>query len=245
MKRSPPTIDPSSSSWSSDELLHLRHHGIHRLLRGGGGGGHSGIPAGKSGRRLLPGGPKSPLVAHRHQPHRLQHLYRTIGWAGGSGSRFRIGRGSLRVDVRHHPDHCSPVVPAGIPGQSGHHHARIPGTSVRCPVPKLVGHLHDPGLHLRGHGHGPLFRGLGPGDHVRPAPLVGLVAVVVSRKEKDSADYFLAGRNLPWWLIGISLIASNISTEQLVGQAGQGMDFGLAVAAAANAARASASFFWS
>ncbi len=61
--------------------------------------------------------------------------------------------------------------------------------------------------------------------------LVGVVAVVASRKEKDSTDYFLAGRNIPWWLIGISLIASNISTEQLVGQAGQGADFGLAVAA--------------
>ncbi|MCK5652288.1 MAG: solute:sodium symporter family transporter, partial [Gemmatimonadetes bacterium] len=61
--------------------------------------------------------------------------------------------------------------------------------------------------------------------------LVGVVAVVVSRREKVAADYFLAGRNLPWWLIGISLIASNISTEQLVGQAGQGADFGLAVAA--------------
>ncbi len=61
--------------------------------------------------------------------------------------------------------------------------------------------------------------------------VVGIVAVVVSRREKVAADYFLAGRNLPWWLIGISLIASNISTEQLVGQAGQGMDFGLAVAA--------------
>jgi SSS family solute:Na+ symporter len=61
--------------------------------------------------------------------------------------------------------------------------------------------------------------------------LVGAVAVIVSRREKVAADYFLAGRNLPWWLIGISLIASNISTEQLVGQAGQGADFGLAVAA--------------
>jgi len=61
--------------------------------------------------------------------------------------------------------------------------------------------------------------------------LVAVVAVVVSRKEREAADYFLAGRNLPWWLIGISLIASNISTEQLVGQAGQGADFGLAVAA--------------
>jgi len=61
--------------------------------------------------------------------------------------------------------------------------------------------------------------------------VVGVVAVVASRREKLAADYFLAGRNLPWWLIGISLIASNISTEQLVGQAGQGADFGLAVAA--------------
>jgi len=61
--------------------------------------------------------------------------------------------------------------------------------------------------------------------------VVAVVAIVVSRREREAADYFLAGRNLPWWLIGISLIASNISTEQLVGQAGQGADFGLAVAA--------------
>lgn len=61
--------------------------------------------------------------------------------------------------------------------------------------------------------------------------VVAAIAILVSRREKDSADYFLAGRNLPWWLIGVSLIASNISTEQLVGQAGQGADFGLAVAA--------------
>jgi SSS family solute:Na+ symporter len=60
--------------------------------------------------------------------------------------------------------------------------------------------------------------------------LVVLVAVIVSRREREAADYFLAGRNLPWWLIGISLIASNISTEQLVGQAGSGVDFGLAIA---------------
>jgi SSS family solute:Na+ symporter len=60
--------------------------------------------------------------------------------------------------------------------------------------------------------------------------LVGVVAVVVSRREKVAADYFLAGRNLPWWLIGISLIASNISTEHFVGMAGSGVDFGLAIA---------------
>jgi SSS family solute:Na+ symporter len=60
--------------------------------------------------------------------------------------------------------------------------------------------------------------------------VVGAVAVVASRRERVAADYFLAGRNLPWWLIGISLIASNISTEHFVGMAGSGVDFGLAIA---------------
>ncbi len=60
--------------------------------------------------------------------------------------------------------------------------------------------------------------------------LVGSVAVLVSRRERKAADYFLAGRSLPWWLIGISLIASNISTEHFVGMAGSAVDFGLAIA---------------
>ena len=51
-----------------------------------------------------------------------------------------------------------------------------------------------------------------------------------SRDEKTGEDYFLAGRNLSWWLIGFSLIASNISTEQFVGMSGQGYDLGLAIA---------------
>ena len=38
------------------------------------------------------------------------------------------------------------------------------------------------------------------------------VSLYASRREDTTADYFLAGRNLPWWLIGISLIASNISS---------------------------------
>src|SRR5512134_4072086 len=53
-----------------------------------------------------------------------------------------------------------------------------------------------------------------------------------SRGEKDSAGYFLGGRALPWWLIGISIVAANISTEQFVGMAGQAAgDVGLAVSA--------------
>jgi SSS family solute:Na+ symporter len=46
----------------------------------------------------------------------------------------------------------------------------------------------------------------------------------------DGEDYFLAGRGLSWWLIGISIVAANISTEQFVGMAGQGAgSVGLAV----------------
>ncbi len=52
-----------------------------------------------------------------------------------------------------------------------------------------------------------------------------------SRHEKSSEDYFLAGRGLTWWLIGISLIAANISAEQFVGMSGQAADYlGIAIA---------------
>jgi SSS family solute:Na+ symporter len=50
-------------------------------------------------------------------------------------------------------------------------------------------------------------------------------------KEKTSEDYFLAGRSLTWWAIGSSLIASNISAEQIVGMAGSGYAVGLAISA--------------
>jgi SSS family solute:Na+ symporter len=47
---------------------------------------------------------------------------------------------------------------------------------------------------------------------------------------KDSSDYFLASKSLPWWAIGASLIAANISAEQIVGMAGSGYAIGLAIA---------------
>jgi SSS family solute:Na+ symporter len=46
----------------------------------------------------------------------------------------------------------------------------------------------------------------------------------------NSSDYFLASKNLPWWAIGASLIAANISAEQIVGMAGSGYAIGLAIA---------------
>ncbi len=61
------------------------------------------------------------------------------------------------------------------------------------------------------------------------------IALLVSREPKgetkDTEDYFLAGRALPWWAIGASLIASNISAEQIIGQSGQGFAVGVAIAA--------------
>ena len=65
---------------------------------------------------------------------------------------------------------------------------------------------------------------------------VGLFAIAqwVSRgsgQAKTTEDYFLAGRTLPWWAIGASLIAANISAEQIIGQSGQGFVVGLAIAA--------------
>jgi len=60
------------------------------------------------------------------------------------------------------------------------------------------------------------------------------IATVVSREKgdhrKDTADYFLAGKALPWWAIGASLIAANISAEQIIGMSGSGYAIGLAIA---------------
>ncbi|MEZ5679838.1 MAG: sodium/sugar symporter [Erythrobacter sp.] len=49
-------------------------------------------------------------------------------------------------------------------------------------------------------------------------------------RAKDSSDYFLASKSLPWWAIGASLIAANISAEQIVGMSGSGYAIGLAIA---------------
>ena len=57
------------------------------------------------------------------------------------------------------------------------------------------------------------------------------VAWWVVRQGKDSAaDYFLAGRNLGWWIIGASIFASNIGSEHVVGLAGAGATSGVAMA---------------
>ncbi|MCL4202725.1 MAG: sodium:solute symporter [Pirellulaceae bacterium] len=62
------------------------------------------------------------------------------------------------------------------------------------------------------------------------AVLLG-VAWWVIRKSKDTADdYFLAGRNLGWWIVGASIFASNIGSEHLVGLAGSGCTDGVAMA---------------
>ena len=65
---------------------------------------------------------------------------------------------------------------------------------------------------------------------------VGIIslATYISRKksgtERSAEDYFLAGRSLPWWAIGASLIAANISAEQIIGMSGQGFVVGMAIA---------------
>jgi SSS family solute:Na+ symporter len=52
-----------------------------------------------------------------------------------------------------------------------------------------------------------------------------------TKSEHGASDYFLAGRGLTWWLVGFSLIAANISTEQFVGMSGQAADWlGMAIA---------------
>jgi SSS family solute:Na+ symporter len=53
---------------------------------------------------------------------------------------------------------------------------------------------------------------------------------VVKRRKDTATDYFLAGRNLGWWVIGASIFASNIGSEHIVGLAGSGATDGVAMA---------------
>lgn len=65
------------------------------------------------------------------------------------------------------------------------------------------------------------------------ALIIVAIGLFVSRsgREKNSSDYFLAGRNLSWWAIGASLIAANISAEQFIGMSGSGFRIGIGIAA--------------
>jgi SSS family solute:Na+ symporter len=69
--------------------------------------------------------------------------------------------------------------------------------------------------------------------------VIGVIAFGIWQGNKQTAgedhggaaNYFLAGRGLTWWLVGFSLIAANISTEQFVGMSGQAADWlGMAIA---------------
>jgi solute:Na+ symporter, SSS family len=67
------------------------------------------------------------------------------------------------------------------------------------------------------------------------AVMIVVVGLWLSRnpngKERDSKEYFLAGSSIPWWAIGASLIASNISAEHFIGMSGSGFRIGLGIAA--------------
>ena len=65
----------------------------------------------------------------------------------------------------------------------------------------------------------------------------GVVIIVVGNwlarsksKERSSADYFFANKSLPWFLVGSSIIAANISAEQFIGMSGSGFAIGLGIA---------------
>ena len=62
------------------------------------------------------------------------------------------------------------------------------------------------------------------------ALVIGVTAWVTSRNKKTTDDFFLAGRNLAWWVIGASIFSSNIGSEHLVGLAGSGATDGVAMA---------------
>lgn len=62
------------------------------------------------------------------------------------------------------------------------------------------------------------------------AILLGIAWWVIRRKSKTTEDYFLAGRNVGWFVIGASIFASNIGSEHVVGLAGTGAESGMPMA---------------
>ncbi|MBN2685929.1 MAG: sodium:solute symporter [Pontiellaceae bacterium] len=60
--------------------------------------------------------------------------------------------------------------------------------------------------------------------------IVAFIAWWSGRNQKDTTDYFLAGRNAGWFVIGASIFTSNIGSEHIVGLAGQGAATGMAMA---------------
>ena len=60
--------------------------------------------------------------------------------------------------------------------------------------------------------------------------LIGIAWWVIRQQNKTSEDYFLAGRNVGWFVIGASIFASNIGSEHVVGLAGTGAETGMPMA---------------
>ena len=52
--------------------------------------------------------------------------------------------------------------------------------------------------------------------------LLGIIIWVIRKKKDNTEDYFLAGRNIGWFVVGASIFASNIGSEHVVGLAGTG-----------------------
>lgn len=80
-----------------------------------------------------------------------------------------------------------------------------------------------------------ILNGLDIGVLIAYTLILLFVAYWVSRDEKghekNANDYFLASKSLPWWAIGASLIAANISAEQIIGMSGSGYVIGMGIAA--------------
>ena len=62
------------------------------------------------------------------------------------------------------------------------------------------------------------------------AILFGVAIWVILQRQEDTEDYFLAGKEAGWFIIGASIFASNIGSEHVVGLAGSGAESGMPMA---------------
>ena len=57
-----------------------------------------------------------------------------------------------------------------------------------------------------------------------------VIGFLLGRRQKTSTDYFLGGRKLPWWMVGMSMVVTDIGTLELVGVAGGAYMYGMVLA---------------
>ncbi len=98
----------------------------------------------------------------------------------------------------------------------------------------MPGSVHDPGQIEYREPPSERFPGFLPPMHSLDLLVIGLYGAIVlaiglhaNRRQKSTEDYYLGGRRLPWWAVGVSILATSFSSTSLIGGTGAGFSNGI------------------